>query len=183
MPELLGVDIRSHEHLKTCARCAALLDELEYIASIASDLLLPVYEPRESVWQKIHASLPKANVAGKDQRTPENIASRLVPPEGRLLPAPQCVAFFIIQATIMQPEQPIPLALERIVLVGFMGAGKSTIGPLLAERLGWRFIDADHQLQLRDPIDHRRFVQWHWANQLSGEWRPASSPGSSRSAR
>jgi hypothetical protein len=57
MPELLGEDIREHEHLKTCARCAALLEELEYIARIASDLLLPVYEPRETVWQKIHASL------------------------------------------------------------------------------------------------------------------------------
>lgn len=61
MPELLGDGIRSHEHLKTCARCAALLDELEYIASIAGDLLLPVYEPRDSVWEKIHASLPKSS--------------------------------------------------------------------------------------------------------------------------
>ena len=60
MPELLGADIRNHEHLKTCARCAALLGELEYIASIAGELLLPVYEPRESVWEKIHASLPKS---------------------------------------------------------------------------------------------------------------------------
>jgi hypothetical protein len=59
MPELLGDDIREHEHLKTCARCAALLDELEYIAGIASDLLLPVYEPGESVWRKISASLSK----------------------------------------------------------------------------------------------------------------------------
>src|SRR5271168_5319673 len=57
MPELIGDDIRDHEHLKTCARCSALLDELEYIARMASDLLLPVYEPRESVWQKISASL------------------------------------------------------------------------------------------------------------------------------
>ncbi len=59
MPELLGDDIRGHEHLKTCARCAALLDELEYIARIASDLLLPVYEPGESVWQKINADIHK----------------------------------------------------------------------------------------------------------------------------
>jgi hypothetical protein len=59
MPGLLGDDIREHEHLKTCVRCAALLDELEYIASIASDLLLPVYEPGDSVWQKINANLHK----------------------------------------------------------------------------------------------------------------------------
>ncbi len=60
MPELLGDDIREHEHLKACARCTALLDELEYIATIASDLLLPVYEPGESVWRNINASLSKA---------------------------------------------------------------------------------------------------------------------------
>lgn len=57
------------------------------------------------------------------------------------------VAFFIIQATIMQPEHPSPRSLERIVLIGFMGAGKSTVGPILAERLGWRFIDADRELE------------------------------------
>ncbi len=31
----------------------------------------------------------------------------------------------------------------RIVLTGFMGAGKTTVGRLLAERLGWTFIDLD----------------------------------------
>lgn len=30
-----------------------------------------------------------------------------------------------------------------IVLTGFMGSGKSTVGPLVAEQLGWRFVDAD----------------------------------------
>jgi len=32
---------------------------------------------------------------------------------------------------------------KRIVLTGFMGSGKSTVGPLVAARLGWKFIDAD----------------------------------------
>jgi shikimate kinase len=29
------------------------------------------------------------------------------------------------------------------VLTGFMGSGKSTVGPLVAARLGWRFVDVD----------------------------------------
>ena len=36
---------------------------------------------------------------------------------------------------------------RRIVLTGFMGSGKSTVGPLLAQRLGWRFIDADNVIE------------------------------------
>ena len=32
---------------------------------------------------------------------------------------------------------------RRIVLTGFMGSGKTTVGPLLAQRLGWSFVDAD----------------------------------------
>lgn len=32
---------------------------------------------------------------------------------------------------------------RRIVLTGFMGSGKSTVGPLVAARLGWVFKDAD----------------------------------------
>ena len=35
------------------------------------------------------------------------------------------------------------------MLTGFMGAGKSTIGALLAERLGWRFTDTDTFIEAR----------------------------------
>jgi shikimate kinase len=37
----------------------------------------------------------------------------------------------------------------RIVLVGFMGSGKSTVGPLLAARLGWGFRDLDAWIEAR----------------------------------
>ena len=36
---------------------------------------------------------------------------------------------------------------RRIVLTGFMGSGKSTVGPLLAACLGWQFLDADNVLE------------------------------------
>jgi shikimate kinase len=36
---------------------------------------------------------------------------------------------------------------EKIVLVGLMGAGKSTVGKLLAERLGYDFVDLDAEVE------------------------------------
>ncbi len=36
---------------------------------------------------------------------------------------------------------------RRIVLTGFMGSGKSTVGPIVAARLGWRFIDVDNVIE------------------------------------
>ncbi len=38
---------------------------------------------------------------------------------------------------------------ERIFLTGFMGCGKSTVGPLLARALGYRFIDLDAVIEER----------------------------------
>jgi shikimate kinase len=37
--------------------------------------------------------------------------------------------------------------LRRIVLTGFMGSGKTTVGPLVAARLGWSFVDADDAIE------------------------------------
>jgi shikimate kinase len=34
-----------------------------------------------------------------------------------------------------------------IYLVGFMGSGKTTVGRLLADRLGWRFVDLDGEIE------------------------------------
>jgi shikimate kinase len=43
----------------------------------------------------------------------------------------------------------LPNGIRRIILTGFMGAGKSTIGALLAERLGWEFVDLDAAIESR----------------------------------
>jgi ATP-dependent exoDNAse (exonuclease V) alpha subunit len=37
----------------------------------------------------------------------------------------------------------LPSGRARIVLVGFMGAGKTTVGRHVAEILGWEFVDLD----------------------------------------
>jgi hypothetical protein len=53
---LMGSDIREHEHLRSCVRCNALLDELEYISEIAQGLL-PTYEPSDKVLEKLRKSI------------------------------------------------------------------------------------------------------------------------------
>lgn len=40
-----------------------------------------------------------------------------------------------------------PTKPEKIVLVGIMGAGKSTVGRLLADRLGYAFVDLDDEVE------------------------------------
>jgi shikimate kinase len=41
------------------------------------------------------------------------------------------------------------VTISSIVLTGFMGAGKTTVGELLAARLGWRFVDTDRAVEER----------------------------------
>lgn len=40
-------------------------------------------------------------------------------------------------------------SISGIILTGFMGAGKTTVGALLASRLGWRFVDSDRVVEDR----------------------------------
>jgi shikimate kinase len=51
----------------------------------------------------------------------------------------------------MSKPRPSPVVFPAnpscIVLTGFMGAGKTTVGALLAERLGWRFVDSDRVVE------------------------------------
>ena len=39
---------------------------------------------------------------------------------------------------------------KRIILVGLMGAGKTTIGRALAQRAGLQFVDSDHEIERRE---------------------------------
>lgn len=43
----------------------------------------------------------------------------------------------------------LPATTTRIVLTGFMGAGKTSVGRLLATSLGWQFLDLDAHLEAR----------------------------------
>jgi shikimate kinase len=41
------------------------------------------------------------------------------------------------------------LAVERVVLIGFMASGKTEVGRNLARRLNWRHVDLDHTIEER----------------------------------
>ena len=49
---------------------------------------------------------------------------------------------WIIMSDLLVPNLPKPL-----VLIGMMGAGKSTIGRYVAERLGVTFLDVDREIE------------------------------------
>ena len=57
-------------------------------------------------------------------------------------------------ATHQTPAARAAPDLHRIVLTGFMGSGKTSAGALLAERLGWTFLDLDREIEAR----HHRTV-------------------------
>jgi shikimate kinase len=54
-----------------------------------------------------------------------------------------------------------PTAPRRIVLVGFMGCGKSTVGAALARRLGWGFRDLDRWIEQRNGLTVAQIFRRH----------------------
>lgn len=54
------------------------------------------------------------------------------------------------------------MAKEGLILIGFMGMGKSTIGPAVAEQLGVGYFDTDHWLKAQG-IDIAHLVETNMA--------------------
>ncbi len=58
-----------------------------------------------------------------------------------------------------------------LYLVGFMGSGKSTVGPMLADELGWSFLDVDQEIE----IEHRVTIAEIFAGRGEPEFRRIES--------
>ncbi|HEX5521244.1 MAG TPA: shikimate kinase [Longimicrobiaceae bacterium] len=55
-----------------------------------------------------------------------------------------------LEPPISPDPSPTDRLLERVVLLGYMASGKSTIGESLARRLEWRFLDFDVEIERRE---------------------------------
>jgi shikimate kinase len=58
-------------------------------------------------------------------------------------------------------EKGINVSIRNVILVGFMGTGKSTIGKLLAGRLGWSFADLDEYIEKEQKTAIRDLFRVH----------------------
>jgi len=55
---------------------------------------------------------------------------------------------------------------KNIILIGMPGVGKSTVGVLLAKRLGLSFVDTDILIQVREGRSLQAIIQAHGADQF-----------------
>jgi len=51
------------------------------------------------------------------------------------------------------------MTVERVYLVGFMGAGKTSVGRALAAQLGWSFVDLDSEIERSQRMAIRDIFQ------------------------
>lgn len=55
----------------------------------------------------------------------------------------------------------LPPSIQTIVLTGFMGAGKTTVGRILAARLNWTFLDLDAEIEREAGITIAEIFRIH----------------------
>lgn len=70
--------------------------------------------------------------------------------------------------------------MKNIILIGMPGAGKSTVGVVLAKRLGYAFVDADLEIQSREgKLLHEIIAE----RGVEGFWKVEESVGESMHVR
>ena len=56
--------------------------------------------------------------------------------------------------------------MKRVFLIGYMGAGKTTVGKVLSRQLGLSFIDLDHYIEGR--YHKSRLLKMSWCRPEAG---------------
>ncbi len=56
-----------------------------------------------------------------------------------------------------------------VTLIGYRGTGKSTVGQILADRLNWRFVDADLEIEARAGRSIRAIFA-DWGEEVFRDW-------------
>ncbi|AEF95025.1 Shikimate kinase [Desulfotomaculum nigrificans CO-1-SRB] len=59
--------------------------------------------------------------------------------------------------------------MKNIVLIGFMGSGKSTVGCRLAHRLGYKFVDTDYEIEQVTGLTVAQIFAKHGVKRFRGE--------------
>lgn len=71
---------------------------------------------------------------------------------------------------------------DKLYLVGFMGAGKTTVGRALGRRLGWRVDDIDELIEARERRSVAE-ISPNWARRTSARPSAKCSIASCRTAK
>lgn len=69
----------------------------------------------------------------------------------------------------MAPAYQAGVGMKNIVLIGFMGSGKSTVANRLAKRLGYRFVDTDSAIEEVTGLTVERIFAKHGVKRFRGE--------------
>ena len=110
------------------------LVKLAALFNLPAPSIKPPDAARKRGWTHKHVSNSKLRATGWSPQYPDYFRALSEDPE---------LASSILKLVIDTEEQPLHRA-ENIILIGLMGSGKSTVGRIVAQKLGFQFVDTDH---------------------------------------
>ena len=110
------------------------LVKLAALFNLPAPGIKPPDAARKRGWTHKHVSNSKLRATGWSPQYPDYFRALSEDPE---------LASSILKLVIDTEEQPLHRA-ENIILIGLMGSGKSTVGRIVAQKLGFQFVDTDH---------------------------------------
>lgn len=108
--------------------------KLATVFNLPAPGIKPPDAARKRGWTHKHVSNHKLRGTGWSPQYPDYFAALSDDP---------CLASSILSLVGDTEPQPLHRA-ENIILIGLMGSGKSTVGRIVAHKLGFQFVDTDH---------------------------------------